>query len=64
MTKTINQYFNTYKQLHSLKTKPFEFFPAFDKEANNKLVSQVIKANKNPMELLIWANKILDKKNG
>ena len=46
------------------KDKPFSFFPVFDKEANNKAVSQIIKANKSPMELLIWANKILDKKNG
>ena len=45
--------------------KPFSFFPVFDKEANNKLVSQVFKANKSPMELLVWANKcIKDDKQG
>ena len=42
-----------------MKPKPFTFFPVFDKEANNKVVSEMLKANKSPMELLIWANKCI-----
>ena len=41
----------------SKTNKPFSFFPVFDKEANNKVVSQIMKTNKSPMELLIWATK-------
>ena len=40
----------------SKTNKPFSFFPVFDKEANNKVVSQIMKVNKSPMELLIWAS--------
>ena len=47
----------------SKTNKPFSFFPVFDKEANNKVVSQIMKANKSPMELLIWANKEVNKAN-
>lgn len=35
----------------------FEFFPEFDKESNNKLISQIFKKDRNPMDLLIWASK-------
>lgn len=35
----------------------FEFLPEFDKESNNKIVSQVFKKDRNPVDLLIWASK-------
>lgn len=44
--------------------KPFSFFPVFDKEANNKLVSSILRENKAPIDLLIWASKNSKKTNG
>ena len=41
----------------SKTNKPFSFFPVFDKEANNKVVSQIMKAGKSPIELIIKANR-------
>lgn len=46
--------------------KSFSFFPEFDKEANNKLVSSIFKSSRenvvgNPMDLLIWASKYIKK---
>ena len=48
--------------MNSKDNKPFSFFPEFDKEANNKLISQIFAmANSsdvgNPLTLLIGASK-------
>lgn len=48
----------------TMETQPekFEFFPAFDKERNDRVVSGIFKASRsgvvnNPLALLNWANK-------
>ncbi len=49
--------------------KPFSFFPEFDKEANDKLVSHILAMSSssdvgNPLKMLIKANKTSNDKQG